>query len=121
MSRRRIVDPATLPDEPSALMPTVLATPPKVPAPKKRSRTWDARRSKVTVDLPERLIEDLAALRQQMIEEAQKRFGPEVKVSITVGAVYQRLLELGLETYRAGAERGNHQNPLTSVELRSSG
>jgi hypothetical protein len=72
------------------------ALPPAAPPPgsKKRDRSWDARRSKATYDLPTGLIERI----KEITDDLAQQHGAKIKVS----DVARLLLEAGLERYEAG-------------------
>ncbi len=60
-----------------------------------RDRSWDARRSKATYDLPAELIERIREIADELAAEHQ---GARVRVN----DVARLLLEAGLERYEAG-------------------
>jgi len=93
---------ATEQGEPLAEVPQVLR---RRPSPKpKRDRSWDAKRSRATYDLPPELIE-----RVRIIAGELAKAHPEDK--LRVSDVARMLLEHGAEAY----ERGELELDLSSV------
>lgn len=81
------------PLEPLEEIPEILADRPK-PKPA-RDRSWDAKRSKATYDLPADIIDRVRGISEELAAEYP---GATVRVS----DVARLLLEAGLERYEAG-------------------
>lgn len=80
--------------EPINDIPDVLASRPK-PKPK-RSRAWDAKRSKATYDLPADLVDRVKRI-------AEELSGEYANTSVRVSDVARILLEAGIAAYDAGS------------------
>ncbi len=92
MARRRDVF-TTDRREPLDEVPEVLRRRPSPPP--TRDRSWDARRSRATYDLPAELIESVRAIARELADAH-----PEAKVRVS--DVARMLLEHGVEAYERG-------------------
>lgn len=81
------------PLEPVEELPEILARRPREKP--KRDRSWDAKRSRATYDLPPELIERIRELAEELTEEY-----PDAKVRVS--DVARVLMEAGLAQYEAG-------------------
>ena len=64
--------------------------------PKKRHRSWDAKRNKATYDLPPEVIQRIRDIVEEFKQEG---------VNVRVSDVARLLIEAGLEQYDAGTLR----------------
>ncbi len=96
------------PLEPIDAIPEVLSNRQR-PQRKRRNRSWDAKRSKATYDLPEDVI--------QWIRDVAVEMGQDYDAKVRVGDVARLMLEFARERYEAGELDERIKKRLKPVKL----